>query len=666
LTIRAEFTDLERCHVNQQTFSRRTQPRRSLVSLGWQWLASLKLAVALLVALAAVLAWATLLEASRGREFAAWYVYSSPWFVAILALLGANILCAALIRLPWRTHQIGFVITHAGLLVLLVGAIQTFMFGVEGQVMLQEGAQTDTLTVTSRSLIRVVHPTDQGQISTEFTFSPGPADWREGDILDFGQSKGLGLKVLKFYRHAREEVEWVEDPLDFSGPALKLRLNGPSGNTIAEDWLAGNLFGGEAVIGPTEYQLWSLPVETMTEDFLNPPTDPGKSGTLAVHYEGRRYLVPVEENLQKRFPVGETGIEVEIVGYYPDSRPSPKGGFISRSDEPKNPLLELKVYFPGEAEPTSQIALARRPLLNMDGVRGKICPVRFWYHHANVPPTAGADFVQTPEGKLYCRATINGAYVEPVAVAEGGDVPLGGQFSISVVRHLARAREEVRFRPVQPPPGARQVPEAAVLVEVTAEDLRREVWLQRQDPRWALQTIMIGRGPVMVSFDYQKLPLGYTLRLNDFQRDLNPGRAGNAAFASRVQLIDESQEIDQQREISMNEPLSHGKFTFYQSSFQDAGHGVEASVLTAAYDPGRSLKYLGSLMICAGIFVMFYLRSYMFKSVPSFVRRRPSVESPSETVSENTQTESSVPKPLALPRRRSEMTSKLTCNTGDS
>ena len=34
-------------------------------------------------------------------------------------------------------------------------------------------------------------------------------------------------------------------------------------------------------------------------------------------------------------------------------------------------------------------------------------------------------------------------------------------------------------------------------------------------------------------------------------------------------------------------------------------------MLTVAYDPGRGLKYAGSLMICAGIFVMFYLRATM-------------------------------------------------------
>ena len=59
----------------------------------------------------------------------------------------------------------------------------------------------------------------------------------------------------------------------------------------------------------------------------------------------------------------------------------------------------------------------------------------------------------------------------------------------------------------------------------------------------------------------------------------------------------------------MNEPLVHGRFRLYQSSFEEPAHGRQASVLTVAGDPGRGLKYAGSLMICAGIFVMFYLRA---------------------------------------------------------
>ena len=51
-----------------------------------------------------------------------------------------NILCAALIRFPWKKRQIGFVITHTGLLTILAGSYSCLRTSDEGQVGMLEGA----------------------------------------------------------------------------------------------------------------------------------------------------------------------------------------------------------------------------------------------------------------------------------------------------------------------------------------------------------------------------------------------------------------------------------------------------------------------------------------------------------------------------------------------
>ncbi|MCU0983275.1 MAG: cytochrome c biogenesis protein ResB, partial [Pirellulaceae bacterium] len=136
-------------------------------------LASLKLAIVLLVFLAAVLACATLVEAKYGREYASWYVYGSPWFVAFLAVLGANVLAATLVRFPWHKHQLGFVVTHAGILVLLAGAIRSFLGGIEGQLVLQEGQRAERFQVTTRSVVNVAWDAGGKRKATDFVFTPG-------------------------------------------------------------------------------------------------------------------------------------------------------------------------------------------------------------------------------------------------------------------------------------------------------------------------------------------------------------------------------------------------------------------------------------------------------------------------------------------------------------
>src|SRR3972149_3762827 len=106
---------------------------------------------------------------------------------------------------------------------------------------------------------------------------------------------------------------------------------------------------------------------------------------------------------------------------------------------------------------------------------------------------------------------------------------------------------------------------------------------------------------------------------------MNPGRMGDASFASTVRLIDHAARIDEEREISMNQPLVHGKYVFYQSSYNDLPDGTQVSSLSVAYDPGRTLKHIGCILVCVGTFVMFYMRSPWTKKLFRFTRHGPAV-----------------------------------------
>ena len=61
--------------------------QKILQSAAPQLLGSLKLAVVLLLTLAGVIGFATVLETDHGRAVAQWYVYHSSWFLGLLGLL---------------------------------------------------------------------------------------------------------------------------------------------------------------------------------------------------------------------------------------------------------------------------------------------------------------------------------------------------------------------------------------------------------------------------------------------------------------------------------------------------------------------------------------------------------------------------------------------------
>jgi hypothetical protein len=173
--------------------------------------------VVLLSLFAICLAGATVLEAHYGAAVARDLVYRTWWFALLLVLLAVNVVGAALKKYPWKRQQTGFLITHAGLLLLLFGGLMTALGGVEGQMVLIDSPnpeiqarfgiadRADTIfladahrlevyrlkgmpTPHDRDFIRLVRAIDRGADvpaegrryldgTWEWSFNPGPLPW---------------------------------------------------------------------------------------------------------------------------------------------------------------------------------------------------------------------------------------------------------------------------------------------------------------------------------------------------------------------------------------------------------------------------------------------------------------------------------------------------------
>jgi hypothetical protein len=593
-------------------------------------LASLKLAVVLMVALAMVLCAATVIETRHGMAYAHWYVYKSAWFSVLLALMGVNIFSAAAVRFPWKRHQTGFVVTHGGLLVLMAGSMYSFLSAVEGQLSLAEGETISTLRLPDRSQITALWQGRPGEAPYEFTFAGGPVDWPASRVLDLGEVDGVSARVLRYFSHARPVINWVDDAQN-GGPLLTFRVTGPDGKVVAAHELVDQQAGDALFVGPIRLQLQRAAYDSMVDDFLHPSGElAADDGLLVAHYQDAVVRVPVRNNVGKRFPFGAGGAEVEIVEYFPNARPDRMGRFTSKGDEPVNPLLELRVHLPAQQEPLRQIASAKEPLLNLDSVYRRECPVKVRYYHPAIQATA-IEFLQTSDGTLYGRTIRQGKISSLGVVSVPGAVALDHNFQIDLIEQRPRVRSRLSFESAPRSAAENELAEPAALVEISSEGQTREAWLQRHDLHYGTQEVALPGGQMLLRFEAAHVPLAFSLKLEKFRREMNPGRQGDAAFVSAVRLIDREHNLDEAREISMNQPLTHRQFTFYQSGFDENGHGQAVSVLNVAYDPGRPLKYAGSLMICLGIALMFYMRAYFFRKAGddhdagrSSIPRRPS------------------------------------------
>ncbi|HET6328073.1 MAG TPA: hypothetical protein VFG04_25545 [Planctomycetaceae bacterium] len=163
----------------RQKLNQPTQPLfvRSILSL-YEFFASLKLAVVLILLVAIVLGSATFVEANYGTAAVGFLIYHTWYFAALLSLLALNIFCAAAIRFPWKRHQTGFVITHIGLLTLLAGSAISDRGSVNSQMLVYLGESNQLAIDMDQSILSVSNIPSRPQ-QLDVRFQPGPFNWSD-------------------------------------------------------------------------------------------------------------------------------------------------------------------------------------------------------------------------------------------------------------------------------------------------------------------------------------------------------------------------------------------------------------------------------------------------------------------------------------------------------
>ncbi|PYK10789.1 MAG: hypothetical protein DME65_08815, partial [Verrucomicrobia bacterium] len=162
----------------------------------FEFFASLKLAVVLLAVIIVAAIAGTLYESSFDAKVSRAYVYRAPWFNLWLVLLGANLACSALSRWPWRKHHVAFLITHLGIITLLIGSLIGRIWGIEGTMTLFKGdPPTSRLLVDERQLR--VHDVDgivKGYPAEFLHHPPTPRHPRDLGML----ASGAQLRIIDY------------------------------------------------------------------------------------------------------------------------------------------------------------------------------------------------------------------------------------------------------------------------------------------------------------------------------------------------------------------------------------------------------------------------------------------------------------------------------------
>src|SRR6266702_4171728 len=196
--------------------------------------ASIKLAVVLLAVIIVAAIAGTIYESSFDSKVARAYVYGAPWFNLWLVLLGANLAASAFSRWPWRKHHLAFLITHLGIITLLIGSLIGRIFGIEGTMTLFKGeGPTNRLLIDQRELR--VHDIDGIVKGYPAEFLHHPPDPQH--------PRNLGLLASRARLQIVDYAPAIEGKLnprrlkDGGAPAVHFKIETAIMNQRLETWL---------------------------------------------------------------------------------------------------------------------------------------------------------------------------------------------------------------------------------------------------------------------------------------------------------------------------------------------------------------------------------------------------------------------------------------------
>ena len=558
---------------------------------------SLWFAAVLLVVFMLTMACATVFESAHGTEPALAAFYHAWWFKFLLVLTGVNLLAAVVLRYPFTRRQIGFILTHIGIVVTLAGALVTDLFGINGQLGIAEGQTAREFTVDGDAL--VVHG---GR-----THAHGSIDLNAKAFSGLEAVENPRLKTLSVGDVERVEIlrylpdlVWEEEVLnDAAAPQEAVELSLSTTGKDNPTWL---MAGQSVRLGSVSAIFRVASDQEELNRLLSPPSKEGSNskGTVRVEYAGKKYDFSYEECLDDPVPLGETGCTLKVLRYLPHAIVGGDKKLISKSDNPVNPAIEAEITGPEGTE--KRYAFAKFP--NFGSMHGKsqleglkLNFIASDSQRSGVP----VQLFGGPDGDLHVRFSWGSA--PPVALKLQAGQPVETPWpdkKLAVLRRFDHAR--IQKNAVQPNPiRMNRVP--ALLVKVTAQGKTSEVWVQKYRPR----SVSAGGAFYELSYGEKQIPLGFETKLNRFRIGYYPGGESKRSFESHITVTDPATGRVQDRIVSMNHPAKHGAYTLYQSSYrQERDRSI--TFLSVSWDPGQPIAFAGYIATAIGMLLVLVLR----------------------------------------------------------
>ncbi len=610
-------------------------------------LGSLNLAVLLLIVIAGMIAFATIMESRFDTTVARYYIYDNPFFMLWLIALALNLLCAAFTRWPWQRKHVGFVVTHAGIILLLTGAVIGHVWGFEAFVTLDKtkppeqrlATKDDILTITTSGGIRGQMPFDtelrrpsetrpftlQLENSTlKLVVDRATENLVPDDTLtasnDPAAPPGIGLHFVNASMNQNVAANLAAadgaDTFDFFGMAkISLVDSLDEAHPIA---LPASTAPSTAPAAPRD----DTPFHETQLAFARSPQTPiidtdvdavsgysvklgqiaGKPGEYEATVTspgpmGAAIFLPANKISDKWSNMTGDGDPVlfRVAKYWPDF--AMKDGVpTSLSDKPNNPVVLVQITGPTKLlpPPAPKPAPAAPPLDQNLAMR--VAP-------AKEPGRIVYELERA--GKIEARGT----------VAQGETFHPGwSKWEVKVdgvYPHAELHREVKEFTgDVTPMMAASLRPGLRAHLVAPDGTAGSPEWI----PSGTSRELFNGNDFAVIGFGQRVIPLDYSIALENFEVPRDEGTDTPSNYISSLRFDQPSTGRVVRDTASMNSPamfpgdfwrsLLGWNYKFSQANWNP--QNLNETTLQVLYDPGWPFKWTGSIGICCGIALMFY------------------------------------------------------------
>ncbi|MCC6741665.1 MAG: cytochrome c biogenesis protein ResB [Planctomycetia bacterium] len=573
------------------------------------WLVSLEFSVALLAVLLLATATGTVLLQGQAQEaFDARYgaafgpflrllgfddIFHSFAFRGLLATLAVSLACVLVDKRAWRPTEWFFLLNHGGIIVVIIGGLAGMLGGAKGFIDIREGQSTSSFAVLDRAGNRTGALQDLGfalrldkfeveKVAPEWKFyvyeghttTGKPALARglteAGEWTRAGHS-GASFRVLAVYPDFAVKTGLRELPDGTGKPAAHVKAFDKAGN-IEDLVLVPGDDGRSGVLFPETKTLFRFYWNEADVRVRTEGTPPGHLVTWKLAAApGDGASVTLEIGKEREL---EGGIRIAATAFYPDfSYDGKKKLATTRSDQPRNPAIELAVTYPSGRTERRYLFSNHRDF-DVAGTGNDALAFAYRFRPAEEAPEREVALIGSTrevldyrKGQLVGRQGLPDKPTEPVA--KGVSAMLLGLSPSAEVEHTPFSRSETWKNPV-----------AEVEVRFAGNTEKARVKGGRPIP--------LGAGDSFLVFQ---------AKLDDIR-----------AFRSRVSINPEGADV-KRGTIAVNSPLSFGGYRLYQSNYKK--EDPKYSGIQVVKDPGLWVAYLGFGMMCLGVPCRFYLTPWL-------------------------------------------------------